>query len=204
MLVNVTESQEFSNLLKWSQETPGLHSFHVDYHRLQLEHWIWAHREELGHHILDIGVEIQRNWLGTGYVSFGRNGDEERVHGDLLALPFADATFDGVVLTEVLEHCVNPPLAVSEVHRVLKPGGLLLATSPFFWPWHGTREYEDYWRFTFQGWKLMLRDFHDVKIIPCAWTKEGEQLYSFLRRFEGWGFACYVHAHTAYLCEARR
>jgi ubiquinone/menaquinone biosynthesis C-methylase UbiE len=122
----------------------------------------------------------------------------------LLALPFPDAVFDGVVLTEVLEHCVNPPAAVGEVFRVLKPGGLLLVTSPFLWPDHRTDDYKDYWRFTEQGWQLLLGAFTDVQITPCAWTSEGAAAYDFLRRFECWGFACQVKATTGYLCEARK
>lgn len=46
-----------------------------------------------------------------------------RVAGSLLALPFADDSFDGVYATESLEHAVDIELAVAELCRVLKPGG---------------------------------------------------------------------------------
>lgn len=48
----------------------------------------------------------------------------------LTALPFDDATFDAVVCTEVIEHIEADALAVSELARVLKPGGLLIASVP--------------------------------------------------------------------------
>jgi SAM-dependent methyltransferase len=46
--------------------------------------------------------------------------------GSLSALPFASEVFDAVYCVEVLEHCPNTELAVSEMARVLKLGGTLL------------------------------------------------------------------------------
>lgn len=207
LLYGLSRSEEYAYLLNWMQTTPGLHEFPApDYHRLQLEHWIWSHRESLGRDILDVGVYNPRRYLGDGYITFGEDGTStgEDTKGDLLAMPFADASFDGVVLTEVLEHCVNPRAAIAEVFRVLRPGGLLLVTSPFIWPDHRTEDYADYWRFTEQGWGLLLRAFRDVVITPCAWTFEGAAAYDFLRRFECWGFENQVKATTGYLCEARK
>jgi len=47
------------------------------------------------------------------------------------ALPFADASFDWVVFSEVIEHLLYSPLPVlREFKRVLRPGGRLLITTP--------------------------------------------------------------------------
>jgi SAM-dependent methyltransferase len=203
LLYGLSSSLPAAQLLNWAQTTPGLHEFPApDFHRLQLEHWIWSNRAALGTQILDVGVYNPRRYLGDGYVTFGEYGED--INGDLLALPFPDAAFDGVVLTEVLEHCVDPRAAVYEVFRVLKSGGLLLVTSPFLWPDHRTDDYKDYWRFTEQGWELLLRDFSQVDIVPCAWTDEGAAAYDFLRRFECMGFASHTKATTGYLCAARK
>ena len=202
LLYGLSQSIPIAELMLWAQNTPGLHEFVPDPHRLQLEHWVWSHRDALGRSILDVGVYNPRRYLGDGYITFGENGEDTT--GDLLALPFHDGAFDGVVLTEVLEHCTDPKLAMAEVYRVLRPGGLLLVTSPMIWPWHGTDDYQDYWRFTDQGWALLLKSFTDVSITPCAWTDEGAAAYDFMRRFECWGFANQVKATTGYLCSARK
>lgn len=54
----------------------------------------------------------------------------------IYALPYPDSHFDVVVCLEVIEHIENDGLAVSELHRVTKPGGLLIASVPYtyYWP----------------------------------------------------------------------
>jgi ubiquinone/menaquinone biosynthesis C-methylase UbiE len=50
--------------------------------------------------------------------------------GDADNLAYADTQFDVVVMTEVLEHLSDPVLALTQLKRVLKPGGWLLMTVP--------------------------------------------------------------------------
>jgi SAM-dependent methyltransferase len=52
------------------------------------------------------------------------------------ALPFRDATFDTVLLSDVLEHLPRPERAVGEIFRVLRPGGVLMMNVPFLYPIH--------------------------------------------------------------------
>ncbi len=56
--------------------------------------------------------------------------DSTRVVGSVLELPFSDNTFDYVVSSEVIEHVPTPLNAITEMHRVLKPGGQLIITTP--------------------------------------------------------------------------
>jgi len=51
------------------------------------------------------------------------------VSGDAERLPFTDAVFDVVVMTEVIEHLLRPHRAVWEVARVLRPGGVFIMTT---------------------------------------------------------------------------
>lgn len=52
-----------------------------------------------------------------------------RVLGDAVALPFRDGVFDAVTAINMLYHLPDPVVALREAHRVLKPGGLLLAAT---------------------------------------------------------------------------
>lgn len=67
--------------------------------------------------------------------------------GDALNLPFADASFDRIVCSEVLEHIPDHKAAVSEIIRVLKPGGVLAISVPRAWPericWWLSEEYHN-------------------------------------------------------------
>jgi SAM-dependent methyltransferase len=60
----------------------------------------------------------------------------EGVCGSALALPFGDATFDVVGAFDVVEHCEPEDQALSELARVLRPGGWLLLSVPAYqWAW---------------------------------------------------------------------
>jgi SAM-dependent methyltransferase len=52
--------------------------------------------------------------------------------GDLVQLRFADQMFDAVVMWHVLEHVADPQVVVTEVARILKPGGVFLCAVPNF------------------------------------------------------------------------
>ena len=56
------------------------------------------------------------------------------LRGDATRLPFADGSFDAVVTSEVLEHIPDDVGAIAELTRVLRPGGVLAATVPTWWP----------------------------------------------------------------------
>ena len=59
-----------------------------------------------------------------------QNVTAKLAQGSVLNLPYEDATFDLVVSFSTFEHIVEYRKALSEVHRVLQPGGLFLLGMP--------------------------------------------------------------------------
>jgi SAM-dependent methyltransferase len=72
-------------------------------------------------------------------------------------LPFDDATFDAVILKDLLEHLLDPVAAVREARRVLKPGGRAFASSPDAqrWVWD---DYTHVRPFSRKSFRLLFRD----------------------------------------------
>ena len=73
-----------------------------------------------------IGVDIS-----ASAVAEARSiGLDARQIDDAAELPFEDREFDAVACLEVIEHIFFPQHAVAEIVRVLKPGGVLIVTTP--------------------------------------------------------------------------
>jgi SAM-dependent methyltransferase len=81
-------------------------------------------------------------------------------------LPFADASFDTILLSDVLEHIPGPERLWREMARLLKPGGELLLSVPFFYWLH--EEPYDYYRYT----KYALRRFAEETGFDTILIKE--------------------------------
>lgn len=69
--------------------------------------------------------------------------------GDAMDYPLVDGSVDLLVSSSVLEHIPDPELAIREVFRVLKPGGLVYAEVPFMRAFHMAPV--DYQRYTWSG-----------------------------------------------------
>jgi SAM-dependent methyltransferase len=53
-------------------------------------------------------------------------GDDDRFSyavADIYSLPYEDNSFDAVTMIRVMHHLTDVPMALSEIHRILKPGG---------------------------------------------------------------------------------
>jgi SAM-dependent methyltransferase len=72
-----------------------------------------------------IGIDVPQA------VDFSMAGSADIREFDGRDIPFPDCSFDHILCTEVLEHAEDPHALIAEMHRVLRPGGILLATIPF-------------------------------------------------------------------------
>jgi SAM-dependent methyltransferase len=76
---------------------------------------------------------------------------------DLHAIDLPDASVGSAISLDTLEHVEYPHRAVAELHRVLRPGGLLLISSVMNFHIHDHPH--DYWRFTPDAFRSLLKPF---------------------------------------------
>lgn len=79
-----------------------------------------------------------KSYIGVDIKISGHNHQESKVDifYDGKTLPFDSGKFDNVVSFEVFEHVFNLEEVITEIRRVLKPGGQLLVSLPFAWDEH--------------------------------------------------------------------
>jgi SAM-dependent methyltransferase len=129
-------------------------------------------------------------------------GPRTQIVCDGHSLPFADESSDGVVIQAVLEHVLDPYRCVAEIHRVLKPGGLVYAETPFMAQVHAGAY--DFTRFTPLGHRRLFRMFEETASGACigpaaalAWSYEyllasvprsrrGRQVSTVIGRLTSW------------------
>jgi len=101
------------------------------------------------------------------------NTHETAVQGDLegAVLPYESGFFDAVLARDILEHLQTPWLTLQEVHRVLRPGGLVVASVVMAKPQAVWADYTHVRGFTRRSAELMFRDqgFH----VESIWQMGG-------------------------------
>lgn len=107
-----------------------------------------------GSKILDMGgkkknkrgyFDIEKYNLNVEYANLDVKTEPDYLC-DLTKVPVEDNSFDGVILSEVLEHISEPEWVLKEANRVLIPGGIVLICVPFMY--HKHADPFDFWRFT--------------------------------------------------------
>jgi ubiquinone/menaquinone biosynthesis C-methylase UbiE len=115
------------------------------YGRKRLETYLYPSLEAGGKDVLDVGCgtghyinELRRRGLGVSGVdgsaemlkhARANNPGADIRQARVQELPFPDESFDSVICIEVLRYLPNPVHCIREMARVLKPGGICLATA---------------------------------------------------------------------------
>ncbi len=94
---------------------------------------------------------------------------------DVHALTFENESVGTVICLETLEHVADPIRAVQEMHRVLRPGGVLAISSVMFFPIH--EHPWDYWRFTPEGFERLLAPFDGSVVVAHGYPLLPEGVY---------------------------
>lgn len=125
---------------------------HDSYNRRYVDHLYATHWNQIAGDILDVGSggDQSGRWMALSddierYVALDIAHEPGLdVRGDAAHLPFPDGSFDTVVTSEVLEHIptADLPTVVGELSRVLRPGGTVLASTPFVYPQHGPPDHQ--------------------------------------------------------------
>lgn len=83
------------------------------------------------------GIEL---FEGAARIARGRLSEVVTANVETLELPWHTASFDALILSEVLEHLIDPWATLAKLARVVRPGGLVLASSPNIAHWRVVRE----------------------------------------------------------------
>jgi SAM-dependent methyltransferase len=113
---------------------------------------------------------------GASYIACDLEGNVDVTFEPGRPIPLDDASADGVVSFQVLEHVWDIDWYLNECHRILKPGGWLLLSTHGTWLYHPHPT--DYRRWTRDGLigELSERRF-EVEFVeglvgPLAWTTQ--------------------------------
>lgn len=208
----------------------SLHSLYAEYYgeeNLKVPAFVEARLDEIArgfdpyrrtNRLLDVGfgagtlMEAARR---AGWTTCGTEVSEAAVaraasrgfdvaRGTLAEVSHPSATFDVVTAVEVLEHLTDPFSLLEEIQRVLRPGGLLWATTPhgrgisarlLGVNWSVVSPPEHIQLFTTRGMRMLLRraGFRDVHL-----AVHGVNPYEIVNHFRGRGVASCDRVGTSY------
>lgn len=94
-------------------------------------------------------------------------------------IPLPDNYFDAVIIQAVLEHVLEPATVVEQIHRVLKPSGIVYSETPFMQ--HVHEGAYDFTRFTELGHRYLFKKFQRIR--AGALSGAGTQLQWSLEYF---------------------
>jgi 2-polyprenyl-3-methyl-5-hydroxy-6-metoxy-1,4-benzoquinol methylase len=119
-------------------------------------------------------------------------GHSTTLVGDIKNLPFENGFFDIVICSEVLEHIPEQETAVSEIVRVLKPGGNLVVSVPRFWPERICWALSDSYHNTAGGHVRIYKKKKLVKLLETAGVRNWAAHFAHGLHSPYWWLKCLV------------
>ena len=117
-------------LAKWMNLTPGMIAVDIGCGLGYLGCTYWRYFGRGGHYIgVDIAPKLLKDAVQTSK-SWAIDGKASFAAGDAYNLPFPDNFADWIMCQTLMIHLEKPLLALSEMVRVVKPGGLILCKEP--------------------------------------------------------------------------
>jgi ubiquinone/menaquinone biosynthesis C-methylase UbiE len=132
--------------------------------RYYIEQFLCQYARDITGTVLEIGNDRYCRLYGGDRVKkceilHAAEGNSKATYvADLADAPhISDNSFDCVICTQTLQLIAEPVAALETIHRILKPGGVLLATVPGISKIYEEKEedWKDYWRFTTSALKYL-------------------------------------------------
>jgi SAM-dependent methyltransferase len=122
--------------------------------RYFMEHFLDEHRRDIRGRVLEVENSVYTQRFGTGVdcaevLDIDSTNSHATIVADLAAADGVPAdTYDCIILTQTLQYIYHPQAAIAHACRILRPGGVLLATVPGIIKMDPDFVGTDYWRFT--------------------------------------------------------
>ncbi len=116
--------------------------------------------KELSGDVIELGGEIgynhKRFFSHAKSFTCSNINREHELYLDITKMGIESCSQDSFICISVLEHVFEIKNAVKEIERTLKPGGRILMTIPFAYPYH---DEVDYWRLSIDAYKELFAGF---------------------------------------------
>jgi SAM-dependent methyltransferase len=156
----------FKFFLPWIVYPPGkiVNRQFMTFHRLNIVGFLDSWNTKIQGNVLDIGAgtwEYPRKTLQY-HCRYMSVDNFQHPNVDLICdihhldQQLDTSSWDFILCFDVLEHVLKPSEVVQQAWNLLKPGGIILVTTPFFYSIHSNSQTPDYWRISPEALRILL------------------------------------------------
>jgi len=161
---------DFGSLKRLTPISPifGIDRDLISVERHYIESFLSLHRKDIKGRVLEMGEPLYTEKFGDGDVersdvlNYVEGNPKATIVADLTDAPhIPDNTFDCVVITQTLQMIFEVDRAIETLFRIVKPGGVILATSHGITKVarrEGVDDWGEYWHFTTQSSRKLFGD----------------------------------------------